>query len=64
MVYAAWLVSRRSTRPSILRLGAALVRVLPHQGPPPPVVGRDTRESGDWIEHALARGVAPWAATW
>jgi phosphoglucosamine mutase len=42
---------------TILRLGAALVRVLPHQGPARILTGRDTRESGFWIERTLARGV-------
>lgn len=42
---------------TILRLGAALVRVLPHQGPARLLTGRDTRESGFWIERALARGI-------
>ncbi len=44
---------------TISRLGAALVRVLPAgQGSARLIVGRDTRESGSWIEAALARGVA------
>ena len=43
---------------TVARLGAALVRVLPHRGAGRILVGRDTRESGDWIEQALARGVA------
>jgi phosphoglucosamine mutase len=43
---------------TVARLGAALVRVLPHRGAGRILVGRDTRESGDWIEGALARGVA------
>ena len=43
---------------TVTRLGAALVRVLPHRGAGRVLVGRDTRESGDWIELALARGVA------
>jgi phosphoglucosamine mutase len=43
---------------TVARLGAALVRVLPHRGAGRILVGRDTRESGDWIEAALARGVA------
>jgi phosphoglucosamine mutase len=43
---------------TVARLGAALVRVLPHQGAGRILVGRDTRESGDWIEAALARGIA------
>ena len=44
---------------TVARLGAALVRVLQprHQGPVTFVVGRDTRESGDWIARELARGV-------
>jgi phosphoglucosamine mutase len=42
---------------TVMRLGAALVRVLPHQGPVRILTGRDTRESGFWIERALARGV-------
>ena len=42
---------------TVSRLGAALVRVLPHQGPVRLLTGRDTRESGFWIERALARGV-------
>ncbi|AMY07441.1 Phosphoglucosamine mutase [Luteitalea pratensis] len=42
---------------TILRLGSALVRVLPHQGPSRLLTGRDTRESGFWIERTLARGV-------
>jgi phosphoglucosamine mutase len=41
--------------PTIARLGAALVRVAGH--PLSIAVGRDTRESGAWIEEALARGV-------
>jgi phosphoglucosamine mutase len=43
---------------TVTRLGAALIRVLPHRGAGRILVGRDTRESGDWIEQALARGVA------
>lgn len=45
---------------TIARLGAAVVRSLPHQvgaGGRRLLVGRDTRESGPWIEEALARGV-------
>lgn len=41
--------------PTVARLGAALVRALP-QPHPRLVVGRDTRESGEWIERELARG--------
>src|SRR5688572_29206003 len=51
--------------PTIRRLGAALVRVLRHDEAVPadgrPVIrflaGRDTRESGGWIERELAFGV-------
>ena len=42
---------------TIMRLGAALVRVLPHQGPVRLLTGRDTRESGFWIERSLAVGI-------
>ncbi|MCC6163893.1 MAG: phosphoglucosamine mutase [Acidobacteria bacterium] len=42
---------------TVTRLGAALVRVLPHTGPVRILTGRDTRESGFWIERTLARGV-------
>jgi phosphoglucosamine mutase len=41
---------------TIARLGAALVRVLPHRDHGRILVGRDTRESGTWIEQALSRG--------
>lgn len=44
-------------RDTIQRLGAALVRVLPHRGATTQMlIGRDTRESGMWIEEALAQG--------
>ena len=46
---------------TVARLGGALVRAMQHsrvQGVPLRfVVGRDTRESGEWIERELARGV-------
>ena len=46
---------------TIRRLGAALVRALRHDGAASTVVrflaGRDTRESGTWIERELAYGV-------
>jgi phosphoglucosamine mutase len=44
--------------PTIARLGAALVRARGGGRPPRLVVGRDTRESGEWIERELARGAA------
>ena len=43
--------------PTVRRLGAALVRALPHGTESPHfLVGRDTRESGGWIEMELAHG--------
>ena len=46
-------------RPTVRRLGAALVRALPRGTASPRfLIGRDTRESGDWIEEELARGAA------
>jgi phosphoglucosamine mutase len=47
--------------PTIRRLGGALVRALRRHHPAAPVrflAGRDTRESGEWIERELARGIA------
>jgi phosphoglucosamine mutase len=42
---------------TVRRLGAALVRALPHGSDSPHLlIGRDTRESGAWIEAELARG--------
>ncbi|MEP7308306.1 MAG: phosphoglucosamine mutase [Acidobacteriota bacterium] len=44
-------------RATVRRLGAALVRGLPRGTAPPRIlVGRDTRESGGWIERELAAG--------
>jgi phosphoglucosamine mutase len=50
--------------PTVRRLGAALVRVLRHDAAPGGVgaplrflSGRDTRESGTWIEQELAAGM-------
>jgi len=40
----------------VARLGAALVRAVPADHPARLVVGRDTRESGEWIEREFARG--------
>ena len=43
--------------PAVRRLGAALVRALPRGTASPQfLVGRDTRESGAWIEAELAHG--------
>ncbi|MEW5900408.1 MAG: phosphoglucosamine mutase [Acidobacteriota bacterium] len=45
--------------PTIVILGRALVELLREEGLEAPVViGRDTRESGPWIEKALAQGIA------
>ncbi len=42
---------------TVRRLGAALVRALPHGTESPHLlIGRDTRESGGWIEAELAHG--------
>jgi phosphoglucosamine mutase len=49
---------------TVARLGAALVRALQHHRsadagrPIHFIVGRDTRESGEWIEQELARGIS------
>ena len=43
--------------PTIARLGAAFVRARPPSEPARFIVGRDTRESGVWIERELARGI-------
>ena len=43
---------------TVARLGAALVRAMRAEGRQLRfIAGRDTRESGDWIERELARGV-------
>lgn len=46
-------------RPTVRRVGAALVRALPH-GPARArlLIGRDTRESGAWIAAELAEGAS------
>ena len=44
--------------PTIARLGAAVVKT--HKGSARVLLGRDTRESGEWIEREFARG-ATWA---
>ena len=48
-------------RETVARLGGALVRAMQHSErksrPLRLVIGRDTRESGEWIERELARGV-------
>jgi phosphoglucosamine mutase len=44
---------------TIRRIGGALVAALPHAANAPRlIVGRDTRESGEWIEAELARGAS------
>src|SRR5215471_18207418 len=50
--------------PTVRRLGAALVRALPHGTESPQLlIGRDTRESGEWIEAELAHGAGGEGAT-
>lgn len=44
--------------PTVARIGAAVVRALALDRPARLLVGRDTRESGEWIERELARGAA------
>ncbi len=49
---------------TVRRLGAALVRALPHGTESPQfLIGRDTRESGGWIEAELAQGACGAGAT-
>ena len=47
---------------TVRRVGAALVKALPHSGAKL-LVGRDTRESGVWIERELAHGARTAGAT-
>ncbi len=49
--------------PTVARLGAAIVRERHALRPLSIVVGRDTRESGEWIERELTRGAASAGAT-
>jgi phosphoglucosamine mutase len=50
--------------PTVRRLGAALVRALRHGDQPVRLLaGRDTRESGTWIERELAFGMRSQGAT-
>ena len=46
-------------RATVARVGAALVKAMPDRGGQAPriLIGRDTRESGGWIEAELARGL-------
>ena len=51
-------------RQTVRRLGAALIRALPHGTRSPKIlVGGDTRESGAWIEAELAHGAVGEGAT-
>jgi phosphoglucosamine mutase len=49
--------------PTVARIAAAIVRSLGLNRPARLIVGRDTRESGEWIERELARGAASQSAT-
>jgi phosphoglucosamine mutase len=42
--------------PTVARVGGAVVRSLRLDRPAQLLIGRDTRESGEWIERELARG--------
>lgn len=46
--------------PTVERMGYSLARELRalHSRAPQLIIGRDTRESGDWIEAAIVRGIA------
>jgi phosphoglucosamine mutase len=44
--------------PTVARIGAAIVRARPLDRSARLVIGRDTRESGEWIERELARGAS------
>lgn len=45
--------------PTVSRIGSALASTLREGAAPPRIlIGRDTRESGAWIEEDLARGIA------
>ena len=48
---------------TIARLGAAVVRVRQSADPIRIILGRDTRESGEWIEREFARGVSTQGAS-
>jgi phosphoglucosamine mutase len=48
---------------TIRRLGAGLVRALHASRSPRLLIGRDTRESGEWIEREIAHGAASEGAT-
>ena len=48
---------------TIARLGAAIVRVRKSDQPIRIILGRDTRESGEWIEREFARGVSTQGGT-
>ena len=49
--------------PTVARIGAAIVRGMESSRPVRLIVGRDTRESGEWIERELARGAVSQGAT-
>ena len=49
--------------PTIRRLGAGLIRALGHGSAVRFLAGRDTRESGSWIERELAFGIASQGGT-
>jgi phosphoglucosamine mutase len=49
--------------PTVARVGGAIVRLLALERPVRLLVGRDTRESGEWIERELARGAVSQGAS-
>jgi phosphoglucosamine mutase len=48
---------------TVRRLGAALIRALPRADGARVLLGRDTRESGEWLERELAHGARSEGAT-
>src|SRR5437667_5226155 len=45
--------------PTVFQLGKSLVKILKKKAKESPriIIGRDTRESGDWIERSVAAGI-------
>jgi phosphoglucosamine mutase len=48
---------------TVARIGAAIVRAIGAARPARLIIGRDTRESGEWIERELARGASSQGAS-
>ena len=64
MAFAARRASAPLVPETVARVGAALVKAIATAGVTARfVIGRDTRESGTWIEDELARGLSAEGAT-